>query len=289
MGAKIIDGKLLAQKVKEFVKQEVEKLKLKGIIPGLAVIIVGNDPASRIYVNGKKKACEEVGIYSEEYSLPDSISQKELFELIQYLNKKPEIHGILLQHPIPNHLNEREAFNTISPNKDVDGFHPLNVGNLCIGEDCFIPCTPSGVLEMLKEYEVEIQGKECVVVGRSNIVGKPLALLLLNGNGTVTIAHSKTKNLFEVCRKADILVVAAGKPKLITGEMIKPGAVVIDVGINRLEGTNKIVGDVDFDSAKEVASLITPVPGGVGPMTIAMLLKNTLKATQMQTMLGDRE
>ena len=281
MTAKNIDGKLLAQKIREKVKQEVLELKQKGITPGLAVIIAGDDPASRVYVNNKKKACEDVGIYSEEYSLPAETTQDELVELIQKLNEKPEINGILLQHPTPKHLNERSAFNVIAPHKDVDGFHPINMGNLCLGEDGFVPCTPAGVMEMLKEYNVEVSGKECVILGRSNIVGKPQAFLLLKENGTVTICHSKTQNIVEICKRADILIAAIGKAKFVNGDMIKSGAVVIDVGMNRDEETKKLVGDVDYESVKEVASLITPVPGGVGPMTIAMLLKNTVKAARM--------
>ena len=280
MAAKILDGKLLAQKIKDKIKDEVIELKQKGVIPGLAVIIVGDNSASRIYVNSKKKACEEAGIYSEEYSLQEMVSQDEVIGLIKKLNEKPDISGILLQLPLPSHLNEKEALLTISPKKDVDGFHPINAGNLCLGNDGFVPCTPAGVMEMLKEYGIEIDGKECVVVGRSNIVGKPQAVLLLKENGTVTICHSRTKNLAEVCKRADILVAAVGKPQLIKGDMIKSGAVVIDVGMNRVQQTKKLVGDVDFDSAKEVADLITPVPGGVGPMTIAMLLRNTLKAAK---------
>ncbi len=281
MDAKIVDGKLLAQKIKESVKQEVIGLKNKGINPGLAVIIVGDDPASRVYVNSKKKACEAVGIYSEEYALPSETSQDQLISLIKKLNERPEISGILLQLPLPGHLNDEEALKCIVPEKDVDGFHPISVGNLCLGNDGFVSCTPAGVMEILRKYEIQIEGKECVVVGRSNIVGKPQLLLLLKQNGTVTICHSKTKNLKDVCKRADILIVAVGKPGFISGEFIKPGAVVIDVGINRTEGTKKIVGDVDFETAKNVAGLITPVPGGVGPMTIAMLLKNTVKAAKM--------
>lgn len=281
MSARIIDGKTLAQKLKEEVKQEVNELRNKGVIPGLAVILVGDDSASRVYVNGKKRACEEAGIHSEEYVFPSTASQNELKTLIEELNVKPEISGILLQLPIPVHLDEQELLRAISPLKDVDGLHPVSIGNLLLGYEGFVSCTPAGVMELLREYEVDIEGKECAVVGRSNMVGKPQALLLLNQHGTVTICHSRTKNLAEVCRRADILIVAVGRPHFITGDMIKPGAVVIDVGINRSEGTKKVVGDVDFESAKDKAGLITPVPGGVGPMTITMLLKNTVRAAKI--------
>ncbi|NLY43618.1 MAG: bifunctional methylenetetrahydrofolate dehydrogenase/methenyltetrahydrofolate cyclohydrolase FolD [Clostridiaceae bacterium] len=279
MSAKIIDGKKIASDIRNSLKNQVDNMKKEGIFPGLAVVLVGNDPASRIYVNSKKKACEEIGIHSEEYALPEETTQDELLKLVRMLNEKEDIHGILVQLPLPKHLNEEEVINAISPSKDVDAFHPINVGKIMLGKYDFLPCTPAGVMELIKEAGVSVEGKECVVVGRSNIVGKPLAMLLLQQNGTVTICHSKTKNLKEVCRRADILVVAVGKAKLITGDMIKPGAVVIDVGINRLEN-KKLVGDVDFDSAVEVAGAITPVPGGVGPMTIAMLMKNTVKAAQ---------
>lgn len=279
---KLIDGRDLAKKIRESVKNEVINLKQNGIVPGLAVVIAGDDPASQIYVNLKKKACEEVGIYSEVHALPTDISQNELLSLIEELNKRADINGILIQHPLPKHLDEKEAFNAIAPEKDADGFNPVNVGKLCLGEDCLLPCTPAGVMEMLKDNKVEISGKNCVVVGRSNIVGKPLALLLLKENATVTICHSKTVGLKDICKGADILIAAVGRPKFITKDMVKPGAVVIDVGINRLEGTKKIEGDVDFEEIKEIAQLITPVPGGVGPMTIAMLLKNTLKASKNQ-------
>lgn len=282
LSAKIVDGKSFALKIRSDVKQKVSELKQLGVVPGLAVIIVGEDPASRVYVNSKKKACGEAGIYSEEYSLPENITQDEIISLIKTLNHKPEINGILVQLPLPGHLDEKAALDCIKPEKDVDGFHSVNVGNLVLGRECFIPCTPAGVMEILKEYEVSIQGKECVIVGRSNIVGKPQAHLLLNMNGTVTICHSKTCRLSDLCKRADILVAAVGKPNFITADMIKPGATVIDVGINRVEGSKKIVGDVDFESVKEVAGLITPVPGGVGPMTIAMLLNNTVIAASKQ-------
>lgn len=280
MTAKIIDGKEVARKIKDELKKEVEQLKAKGICPGLAVVIVGDNPASRVYVNMKKKACAEVGIYSEEYALSKETTQQELLDLVKKLNEKKDIHGILVQLPLPEHINEEEVIQVIHPGKDVDAFHPVNVGKIMIGNYDFLPCTPAGVMELIKEAGIDIAGKECVVVGRSNIVGKPQAMLLLQQHGTVTICHSRTKNLKEVCQRADILVVAVGRAQMVTGDMIKPGAVVIDVGVNRLEN-KKLVGDVDFDSAVSVAGAITPVPGGVGPMTIAMLMKNTVKAAQL--------
>ncbi len=277
MSAVIIDGKKVASRIKNELKEKVAELKSRGICPGLAVVIVGDDPASRVYVNMKKKACAEVGLYSEEYTLPQNTSQQELLELIDKLNKKRDINGILVQLPLPEHMDETRVIYAIDPLKDVDAFHPVNVGKILIGNADFLPCTPAGVMELIEESGITIEGKECVVVGRSNIVGKPQCMLLLHKNGTVTVCHSKTKNLAEVCKRADILVVAVGRPNMITGDMIKPGAVVIDVGVNRLDD-NKLVGDVDFNSAVEVAGAITPVPGGVGPMTIAMLIKNTIKA-----------
>lgn len=280
LSAKLLDGKKVSSRIKAELKTEVEHIKSQGIYPGLAVVIVGNDPASRIYVNSKKKACEEIGIHSEEYTLPEETTQGQLLNLVKKLNEKSDIHGILVQLPLPKHLNEQEVINTINPRKDVDAFHPFNVGKIMLGNPDFLPCTPAGVMELIKESGIQAEGKECVVVGRSNIVGKPQAMLLLHQNGTVTVCHSKTKDLQEVCRRADILVAAVGKPELITGDMIKPGAVVIDVGMNRLEN-KKLVGDVAFDSAVEVAGAITPVPGGVGPMTIAMLMRNTVKAAQL--------
>lgn len=258
-------------------KEEVKKLKAEGINPGLAVVIVGDDPASRVYVNNKKKACEEIGIYSEEYALPEQTTQAELLELVEKLNNKNDISGILVQLPVPKHIDEEAVINAINPKKDVDAFHPVNVGKIMVGNYDFVPCTPAGVMELIKESGIDVSGKECVIVGRSNIVGKPQAMLLLHENGTVTICHSKTKNLKEVTKRADILVAAVGVPEMITGDMIKEGAVVIDVGINRI-APKKLVGDVHFESAQKVAGAITPVPGGVGPMTIAMLMKNTLKA-----------
>lgn len=279
--AKLIDGKAVAASVRTQVAQEVLQLKAKGITPGLAVVIVGDDPASRTYVNNKKKACAEVGVYSEEYALPASTSQQELLDLVNRLNQKKDIHGILVQSPLPNGLNETAIVEAIQPNKDVDAFHPSNVGRIMIGNFHFLPCTPAGVIELLRSANIDICGKNCVVIGRSNIVGKPMAMLLLHNNGTVTICHSKTKNLAEICQKADILVAAIGKPKFVTADMVKPGAVVIDVGMDRDEN-GKLCGDVDFVNVEKKASFITPVPGGVGPMTIAMLLKNTIVAAKIQ-------
>ncbi len=257
------------------------KLKESGINPGLAVIIVGDDPASRVYVNNKKKACEECGIYSEEYALPAETSEKELLDLIDVLNNNSKISGILVQLPVPDHIDEKKIIEAINPIKDVDAFHPVNVGKIMVGDFDFVPCTPAGVMELIKESGIEVSGKECVVVGRSNIVGKPQAMLLLHQNGTVTVCHSRTKDLKAKTKEADILVVAVGIPNFVTGDMIKPGAVVIDVGINRI-ADKKLVGDVEFESAEKVAGAITPVPGGVGPMTIAILMKNTVKAAIIQ-------
>ena len=275
----IINGKELAQKIREDVKKEVEELKQKGVNPKLAVIMVGNDKASEVYVRNKSKACDEVGIEFEEFLMPEDTKQKELMNLIDELNERKDVHGILLQSPIPKHLDIREAFNRISYKKDVDGFHPINVGKLVIGEDTFISCTPYGVMKMLESYNIDIEGKRAVVIGRSNIVGKPVAQCLLNKNATVTICHSKTNNIEEVVKQADIVVAALGKPKFVTSNMIKNGAVVIDVGINRGED-GKLVGDVDFENIQDKASYITPVPGGVGPMTIAMLMSNVVKAAK---------
>ncbi|WP_408612529.1 bifunctional methylenetetrahydrofolate dehydrogenase/methenyltetrahydrofolate cyclohydrolase FolD [Caldicellulosiruptor naganoensis] len=271
--------------IKDEVKIEIAKLKEKGIESTLAVVIVGDDPASRSYVNSKKKTCSEVGINSIEYALDSTTTQEDLENLIERLNQDPKINGILVQLPLPNGLDEARVCKKILPQKDVDGFHPMNVGMLTTGIDfeySIKPCTPFGVIELLKRENIEIRGKHAVVIGRSNIVGKPLALLLLRENATVTICHSHTKNLKEICKTADILVAAVGKPKFVTADMVKEGAVVIDVGINRDETSKKIVGDVDFEVVKEVASYITPVPGGVGPMTVAMLMKNTLFATLLQ-------
>lgn len=275
--AKLLMGKEVSARIKSELKEEVEKLKAEGINPGLAVIIVGEDPASQVYVKNKERACEECGIYSEKYALPENTAQEELLSLIDELNKKSSISGILVQLPLPKHIDEKTVINAIDPKKDVDAFHPVNVGKIMVGDYDFVPCTPAGVMELIKESGIDVSGKECVVVGRSNIVGKPQAMLLLHQNGTVTICHSRTKNLKEKTKNADILVAAVGIANFITGDMIKEGAVVIDVGINRLEN-KKLCGDVDFESAKDVAGAITPVPGGVGPMTIAMLMRNTVKA-----------
>lgn len=276
----LIDGKAVAKKIRENLKGKVQDLKNKGIKPKLAVIMVGNDKASSIYVKNKSKVCNELGIEFEEFFKDDSISQKELIDLIKELNARKDVHGILLQSPIPNNLDIREAFNTIDYKKDVDGFNPINVGKLSIGEDSFISCTPYGVIKLLEEYNIEVKGKNAVVIGRSNIVGKPLVQCLLNKDATVTICHSKTENMKEITKNADILIAALGKPKFITADMVKEGAVVIDVGINRCED-GKLVGDVDFNNVSEKASYITPVPGGVGPMTIAMLMNNVVKAASM--------
>ena len=275
--AKLLMGKEVSARIKAELKTEVENLKKEGINPGLAVIIVGEDPASQVYVRNKERACEECGIYSEKYALPAETTQEELLKLIDELNDKSSISGILVQLPVPKHIDEKTIINAIAPNKDVDAFHPVNVGKIMVGNYDFVPCTPAGVMELIKESGIDVSGKECVIVGRSNIVGKPQAMLLLHQNGTVTICHSKTKNLAEKTKNADILVAAVGIPNFIKGDMIKEGAVVIDVGINRLEN-KKLCGDVEFESAEKVAGAITPVPGGVGPMTIAMLMKNTVKA-----------
>lgn len=279
--AKVIDGKAVSAAVKQQVAEETAKLKEKGVTPGLAVIIVGDDPASRVYVNNKKKACELVGFLSREYALPADTTQEELMELVEKLNNDKEINGILCQLPLPGHLDEKAVIEAISPLKDVDAFHASNVGKIMIGDYNFLPCTPAGVMELLKSVNIEISGKECVVIGRSNIVGKPMAMLLLHQNGTVTICHSRTKNLKEVCKRADILVAAVGIAKFVKADMIKDGAVVIDVGMDRDEN-GKLCGDVDFADVEPKASYITPVPGGVGPMTIAMLMKNTLMAAKLQ-------
>ena len=277
----IIDGKKVSAQVKEQVRIETEELVKKGIKPGLAVIIVGDDPASRVYVNNKKKACEKVGFLSKEFALPATTTQEELLALVNELNEDKEINGILCQLPLPKGLDEKAVIEAISPLKDVDAFHASNVGKIMIGDYDFLPCTPAGVMEMLHSYNIPVEGKECVVIGRSNIVGKPMAMLLLNENGTVTITHSRTKNLKEVTKRADILVAAIGKPKFVTADMVKESAVVIDVGMDRDEN-GKLCGDVDFENVKEKCSAITPVPGGVGPMTIAVLMKNTLKACKIQ-------
>lgn len=275
--AQIIDGKQISAQIKEELKEEAAAYKARGIEAALAVIQVGEDPASSIYVRNKKKACAYVGIRSESYELPRETTQEALLALIEELNGRSDIQGILVQLPLPSHIDEDAVIRAIAPEKDVDGFHPESVGRMCIGEQGYLPCTPAGIIQLLKRSGVSIEGKECVVVGRSNIVGKPMALLMLRENATVTITHSRTKDLREVCRRADILIVAIGKPRFITKEYVKEGAVVIDVGIHRDEN-NKMCGDVDFADVEPVAGAITPVPGGVGPMTIAMLMNNCLEA-----------
>ncbi len=277
--AVLIDGKAISTQIKDELKEEVAQLKEQGICPCLAVIQVGNDPASSVYVNNKKKACAHIGIESLSYELEETISQQELLELIFKLNADEKVNGILVQLPLPKHIDEDAVIQAITPKKDVDGFHPETVGHMCIGTTGFLPCTPAGIIQLLKRSNIEIEGKECVVVGRSNIVGKPMAILLLRENGTVTIAHSRTKDLATVTKRADILVAAVGKPKFIKKEHIKEGAVVIDVGIHRNED-NKLCGDVDFDDVIDVVSAITPVPGGVGPMTIAMLMNNCVETVR---------
>ena len=275
--AKIIDGKAISARIKDELKEEVTRLKEEGKSGCLAVIQVGNDPASTVYVNNKKKACAYIGIDSQSYELPEETTQDELLELIDKLNADQKVTGILCQLPVPKHINEDTIIRRISPDKDVDGFHPMSVGALCIGEKGFVSCTPAGIIKLLEYSDIDVEGKECVVIGRSNIVGKPMALLLLRKNGTVTVCHSRTNNLKEICRRADILVVAIGKPRMITEEYIKDGAVVIDVGIHRMDN-GKLCGDVDYDRALPKCSAITPVPGGVGPMTIAMLMYNCVNA-----------
>ena len=278
--AKIIDGKAISKAIKDEVKQQVEEWKQQGITVTLAVIQVGSNQASTVYVNNKKKACEYTGIRSLSYELPEETTQEELLSLVRELNDREDVNGILVQLPLPAHMDEDEVIRTISPKKDVDGFHPQSVGALCIGQPGFVSCTPAGIIELLKRSGVEIAGRECVVIGRSNIVGKPMAILLLRENGTVTVAHSKTADLKAVARRADILVVAVGKAKMITSEYVKPGAAVIDVGMDRDEN-NRLCGDVDFEDVEKVAGSITPVPGGVGPMTIAMLMHNCVQAAQL--------
>ena len=279
--AKIIDGKVISAAVKDSVAKEVELLKSKGYIPGLAVIIVGEDPASKVYVANKEKACEQIGMKSVKYALPENTTNEELLDLIDKLNKDDTINGILCQLPLPRHLDEKSVIYAIDPLKDVDAFHPVNVGKIMTGDYDFLPCTPAGIMEMLAYENIDIEGKTCVVIGRSNIVGKPMSMLLLHKNGTVTICHSRTKNLKDVCSTADILVAAVGKANFVTADMVKDGAVVIDVGINRLDN-GKLCGDVNFAEVEPKASYITPVPGGVGPMTIATLMKNTLTAAKKQ-------
>ena len=277
----LIDGKKISTEIKDELKLTVEELKRQGVETCLAVIQVGNDPASSIYVRNKKRACAYVGIESLSYELPEETTEEELVNLVKELNENDKVHGILVQLPLPKHINADTIIRTISPDKDVDGFHPESVGRLCIGEPGFVSCTPAGIIQLLKRSGIEIEGKECVVVGRSNIVGKPMSILLLRENGTVTITHSRTKNLQEVTRRADILVVAIGKPKFVTADYVKEGAVVIDVGMHRNE-ENKLCGDVDFEDVKDKVSAITPVPGGVGPMTIAMLMYNCVEAAKGQ-------
>jgi len=279
MSAQVISGKEVAKSIREELRIETAELKEKGITPGLSVILVGDDPASHSYVKGKAKGCEEVGMNSEVILKDAEISQEELLAEIERLNNDSNVHGILVQLPLPKHIDEKAVINAISPDKDVDGFHPVSVGKMMIGDDTYLPCTPHGIIELIKRTGTEIKGKNAVVIGRSNIVGKPVSILLLQEHATVTICHSRTKNLQEVASQADILVAAIGKAQVITKDFIKPGAVVIDVGVNRIE-TGKLVGDVDFEGAAEVAGFITPVPGGVGPMTITMLLKNTVEAAK---------
>lgn len=275
----IIDGKAVSAAVRDRIKAEVLELNSKGKQTGLAVIIVGEDPASKVYVNNKKKGCEQVGINSFEYALPEETTTEELLTLIGELNNDDKVDGILCQLPLPKHIDEQTVINSIVPEKDVDAFHPTNTGHIMIGDYSFLPCTPAGIIEMLKFYNIEISGKECVVIGRSNIVGKPMAMLLLQNSGTVTVCHSKTADLSDVTKRADILVSAVGKANFVTAEMVKDGAVVIDVGMNR-NAEGKLCGDVDFEAVKDKCSFITPVPGGVGPMTITMLLNNTLTASK---------
>lgn len=278
---KLIDGKVISESIKQRVMLQVNELKEQGVEPCLAVIIVGDDFASRTYVNNKKKTCEYVGIKSLEFAMPEATTQEELLSLVEKLNADKSVHGILCQLPIPKYIDEKVILNAIRPDKDVDAFHPVNAGHIMIGDGVLLPCTPAGIMEMLKYEGIEIAGKNCVVIGRSNIVGKPMAMLLINASGTVTVCNSKTQNLAEITKKADILVAAVGKAKFVTADMVKQGAVVIDVGMNRDE-EGKRCGDVDFEAVKDVASHITPVPGGVGLMTVAMLMQNTVTAAKMQ-------
>jgi methylenetetrahydrofolate dehydrogenase (NADP+)/methenyltetrahydrofolate cyclohydrolase len=289
MAAKIIDGKQVAADMRAELKTEVEKLKAKGVVPGLAVVLVGDDPASKSYVSAKEKACEEIGIYSDDNRLPAETTQQQLLSLVDKLNKDSKIHGILVQLPLPKQIDESKVLLAIDPDKDVDGFHPVNVGKMVVGEKSFLPCTPHGIVQLLLRSNVKLEGAEVVIVGRSNIVGKPLANMLIQksatGNATVTVCHTRTKNLVEHVKRADIIIAAAGRPNTITADMVKDGAVVIDVGVNRVEDATKkkgyrLVGDVDFEAVSEKASLITPVPGGVGPMTITMLLYNTVESAK---------
>jgi methylenetetrahydrofolate dehydrogenase (NADP+)/methenyltetrahydrofolate cyclohydrolase len=280
MSGIVIDGKKTAAAIREQIKEETERLfRQTGVKPGLAVVLVGDNPASQVYVRNKERACTEVGMYSEVHRLPESTTQDELLRLIARLGEDDRIHGILVQLPLPGHIDEKAVIAAIPPHKDVDGFHPVSVGNMVIGDECLLPCTPAGIIELIKREGLELAGKHAVVVGRSNIVGKPVAMLLLQENATVTICHSRTKDLASVTKQADVLVVAIGRPNMIKREHVKPGAVVIDVGVNRLPN-GKLAGDVDFEDVKEVAGYITPVPGGVGPMTITMLLMNTLQSAK---------
>lgn len=281
MNTIIIDGKKTSGQIKDELANEVIELKEKGVEPTLAVVLVGNDPASQVYVKHKKKACEYVGMRSLAYELDEKTTEEALLELIDELNNRDDVHGILVQLPLPKHIDEEKILLAIDPSKDVDGFHPYSVGNLSIGRDGFVSCTPAGIIELIKRYNIQIEGKNCVVIGRSNIVGKPVSMLLLRENGTVTICHSRTKNIKEICKEADILVVAIGKANFVTKDFVKEGATIIDVGMNRLEN-GKLCGDVKYDECSQLAGAITPVPGGVGPMTIAMLMKNCIKsATNM--------
>ncbi len=295
MTAKIIDGKQVAADMRAELKAEVEKLKAEGIVPGLAVVLVGDDPASKSYVTAKEKACEEIGIYSDDNRLPAETTQQELMSLVDKLNKDSKIHGILVQLPLPKQIDESKVLLAVDPDKDVDGFHPVNVGKMVVGEKAFLPCTPHGIVQLLLRSNVKLEGAQVVIVGRSNIVGKPLANMLIQksptGNATVTVCHTRTKNMAEHVKRADIVVAAAGRPNTITADMVKDGAVVIDVGVNRVEDATRkkgyrLVGDVDFDAVSEKASLITPVPGGVGPMTITMLLYNTVESAKRTVLSG---
>jgi len=292
MSARIIDGKAVAESIRQELKQQVTELKTRGVTPGLAVILVGSDPASTSYVTAKEKACEEIGMYSSDNRLSASTTQADLLAMIDRFNKDPRIHGILVQLPLPKHIDENQVLLAVDPSKDVDGFHPINVGRMVVGQEAYLPCTPHGILQLLIRSGVKLDGAEVVVVGRSNIVGKPIANLLIQkspmGNATVTVCHTRTRDLAAHVRRADIVIAAAGRPKTITADMVKPGAVVIDVGVNRVEDPTKakgfhLVGDVDFEAVKEKASLITPVPGGVGPMTITMLLYNTVQSAGNHT------
>ncbi|HUC90850.1 MAG TPA: bifunctional methylenetetrahydrofolate dehydrogenase/methenyltetrahydrofolate cyclohydrolase FolD [Paenibacillus sp.] len=286
MTAQLIDGKKISDEIREEIRAETAALAAKGVLPGLAVVLVGDDPASRVYVGSKEKACGQMGFYSEVHRLPASTTQDELLALIGKLNEQSTVHGILVQLPLPKHIEEKAVIDAISVEKDVDGFHPISTGNLVIGDDSLLPCTPAGSIELIKRTGIDITGKHAVVIGRSNIVGKPVAMLLLRENATVTVCHSRTQGMAEIARQADILVVAIGKAKAIGAEYVKPGAVVIDVGINRLPD-GKLAGDVDFDEVLPVAGYMTPVPGGVGPMTIAMLMHNTLKAAKRIRGIGE--